>query len=100
VIDLETVAEGVLLTVRAHAAGPVNAIRGIRQGALRVSVTQVAEKGKANRAIAEVLAKELDLRKADVELISGATAATKKFLLRNINEETLIAKLQKYASED
>jgi len=35
-------------------------------------VTQVAEKGKANDAIIEVLCRELSLRKSQIALLSGA----------------------------
>ena len=45
------------------------------------------EKGKANKAIVEVLAKWLGVRKSQIELISGETASQKKFLVRAIEQE-------------
>lgn len=83
-IALEPHADGVILPVRAQAGSRVNAIRGEQDGALKVSVTQVPEKGKANKAIIELLAKALDVRKSQIELVSGATASQKRFLVREI----------------
>jgi len=47
--------EGVLLPVRAQPGSRQSGIRGEQAGALKVCVTQVAEKGKANKALVKVL---------------------------------------------
>jgi len=60
---------------------------------LKVCVTQVAEKGKANKALIEVLAKGLSLRKSQIELLSGETSSQKRFLIRDITPATLSATL-------
>ena len=70
-------------------------IRGVQNGALKVFVTQVAEKGKANRALIAVLAKQLKLRKSQIELISGQTAAHKRFLVREISENELRERIRR-----
>jgi uncharacterized protein YggU (UPF0235/DUF167 family) len=85
--------EGVLLPVKAQAGGRKNAIRGEQNGALQVSVTQVAEKGKANGAIASVLASELKLKPAQIELIAGQTQPQKRFLIRGVSHEELAARI-------
>jgi hypothetical protein len=92
-IDLEPHAEGSILPVRAHAGARRNEIRGEHDGALRVAVTQAPEKGKANKAIAELLAKEIAVRKSQVELLSGETSAQKRFLVRGLSPEELSARL-------
>ena len=81
---LEAHPEGVILSVRAQASARVNAVRGEQGGALRVAVTQAAEKGKANRAIVELLAQTLALRKSQLELIGGESSRQKRFLIRGI----------------
>lgn len=81
--------DGFVLPVKARAGARQNELRGEQQGALKVAVTQVAEKGKANRAIANLLAKELGLRKAQIELIGGATSPQKEFLIRDVEREEL-----------
>ena len=74
---------GVILPVRARAGARSNEIRGVHDGSLQVAVTQVAEKGKANRAIIKLLSKTLGIPRSTIELISGNTSASKQFLLRD-----------------
>ena len=92
-IAIEPHPEGVVLPVRAQSGSRINGLRGEHERALKVSVTQVAEKGKANQAIIEVLAKALALRRSQIELLSGETSPQKKFLLRGISVEELRDKL-------
>ncbi|MDR1925813.1 MAG: DUF167 domain-containing protein [Planctomycetaceae bacterium] len=86
---LTNCAEGVLLEVRAHPAAKRNEIKGCHNGALKVYVTQAPEKGKANKSIKELLAKSLKIKSSQIELVSGETSSSKKFLLRNIDAEYL-----------
>lgn len=81
--------EGVILPVKARPGSRSSGIRGEHDGALRVSVTQAAEKGKANKALIGVLGKSLGLRKSQIELVSGPTSARKRFLVRDVSEEQL-----------
>src|SRR3972149_3492447 len=80
-IELQTHPRGVILPVRAHAGARRNAILGVRQGMLRVAVTEAAEKGKANKAIVAVLSAALGVPKSSLELISGAASAEKRYLV-------------------
>ncbi len=86
---LEPHSAGVVLPVRAHAGARRNMLKGIHAGALQVMVTQAPEKGKANKAILELLADTLGLRKNQLELLSGETSSQKKFLVREITAEEL-----------
>ncbi len=88
-IDLEPHPEGVILPVRAQPGSRQNGLRGFQNGALKVTVTQVAEKGKANKAIIAVLSKELGLRKSQLEMVSGNLTANKRVLVRGIRVEQL-----------
>ncbi len=80
-IELEARDDGVILPVRAHAGARRNEIRGEQNGMLKVSVTQAPEKGKANKAIIGLLAKELGLKKSQVLLLSGDTSSRKRFFV-------------------
>lgn len=93
-IDLKPNAEGVILPVRAQAAARHNELRGSQDGALKVSVTQPPEKGKANHAIAELLCEQLGLRRGQVELVSGAVSPRKSFLVRGVSPEQLHDRIQ------
>jgi uncharacterized protein (TIGR00251 family) len=86
--------EGVILSVRAQPGSKRDEVRGIRDGFLRVTVTQVPEKGKANKAIRKQLAKFLDLKLSQVELFSGEVSFQKRFLLRGTDLETIQAKIR------
>ena len=86
---LEPHADGWVLAVRAFPGAKANEIRGMRESSLCVAVTQAPEKGKANKALRDVLAKELGIKRSQIELISGETASQKKFLLRQIALEEL-----------
>ena len=92
-IVLETRPEGVVLLVKAQPGAGKNEVRAVQDGALKVCVTQIPEKGKANKAIIEVLAKALKLRKSQITLASGDLASQKKFLIEGINESELRAKI-------
>lgn len=86
--------DGVLLDVKAQPGSKRDELRGIQDGALKVCVTQVPEKGKANKAIRKQLAKSLGLRASQVELVSGEMASQKKFLLRDVELEAVRAKIE------
>ena len=92
-IDITPHAEGAIIAVRAQPGAKRNEVAGIRERMLLVRVTQAPEKGKANKAIAEVIAKSLGLRRSQVELFSGETSRQKRFLVRNLTAEELSAKL-------
>ena len=93
-IALEQRTDGIVLPVKAHAGARKNGITGEHAGQLKVSVTQAPERGKANRAIAEVLGGALDLRSQQIVLIVGETSSIKQFLIRDLSLEELQAKLE------
>ena len=92
-VEMEAHADGTLLSVQARPGAKKNEIRGEQNGFLKVFVTQIPEKGKANKVIAELLAKSLKLKKSQVELISGETASHKRFLIHDVTPDTLSEKI-------
>jgi len=92
-IELSNHSDGVILPVRAQPGASKNGVRGEQNGMLKVSVTQIAERGKANKAIIEVLAKSLDLRRSQIELISGELQPQKRFLIRGILADDLAQRI-------
>ena len=99
-LDLQSQPDGVILPVRAQPGARRNEVRGIQEGALKVCVTQAPEKGKANKAITEVLSKWLGVRKSQIELISGETASAKKFLVRQCTKEELAERIETKLNDD
>lgn len=76
------VAGGAELRVRAQPGASRDAVEGIGEDAagqrfLKVRVRAVAEKGKANAAIEQVLAKELGVPKSAVSVEKGETQRIK-----------------------
>ncbi len=100
VIDLQNHPRGVVLPLKARAGARRNAITGVHDGLLQVSVTQAPEKGKANAAIAGLLAKSLGVRLADVELHGGGTNPRKRFLVVGAKREELAAALAGLLTRD
>jgi uncharacterized protein (TIGR00251 family) len=94
VIELRSTPDGTLLNVMAQAGARRNAFLGERAGKLCVAVTQAPEKGKANRAIAALLARELKIAKCQVELVAGETSRQKTFLLRELTAADAASRLR------
>ncbi len=92
-IALQPHPEGTILPVRAQPGAKRNEIRGEQDGMLKVCVSQSPEKGKANKAVIELMANSLGLRKSQIELLSGETSHQKRFLIRGITPEELSQKL-------
>lgn len=92
-VRLEARAEGVILPVKANPGARENALRGVHDGQLKVSVTAAPEKGKANQAIIATLAEALSLKRSQIELIAGDTSGEKRFLVRDCSLETLSQKI-------
>ncbi len=99
-VELQSHPDGVVLPVRAQPKARRSAITGEHAGALKVSVTAPAEKGKANAAIIAVLAKEFGLAKSQIELLSGQTSSQKRFLLRGESMADVAAKIAARLGED
>jgi uncharacterized protein (TIGR00251 family) len=85
--------DGVLVPVRAQPGARADKIVGEHAGAVKIAVRAPPEDGRANRALAELLAASLDLRKGDVELASGASSRDKKFLVRGRTPADLARRL-------
>lgn len=83
-LTIEVRETGLLIAVRAHAGARKNSVCGVHDGVLRVHVAVAPEKGKANRAIAETIAKFLGIRRSQIEIASGLTSPQKKFFLMGI----------------
>jgi uncharacterized protein YggU (UPF0235/DUF167 family) len=76
-----------MIRLESHPLGFVLPVRA--QPALKVAVTKAPEKGKANRALVELLARCLKLRKSQIVLLSGETSSNKRFLLQETSLEHL-----------
>ncbi|MFT7641777.1 MAG: hypothetical protein ACI9G1_003528 [Pirellulaceae bacterium] len=92
-LQLRQTKSGVILPVKAHPSAKKTEIKGQHAGKLKVSVTQAPEKGKANKAIVEFLAKTLGLKKSQIRILNGETNSEKEFLITGISLPELQAKI-------
>lgn len=92
-IGLTEHAEGVIVPVRAQPGARKSGVLGTYAGALKLGVTAPPEDGRANQALVDLLRKLFGLKRSQVEMVSGATARDKKFLLRGVTRETITRQL-------
>lgn len=64
-----------------------NKVGGTHDGALKVRVVEVAEKGRANQAVLVALADALGVRESQVKLVGGASSRRKVF---EVSEESAV----------
>jgi len=81
------VADGIVIAVRLTPKAGADQVSGVEgagdgQPVLRVRVRAAPEDGKANAAVAALLAKWLDEPKTRAELISGGKSRLKQILIR------------------
>ena len=88
-LECEPTDGGVIVAVQAQPGARKNGIVGVHAGRLKVAVTQVAEKGKANAAVIEAFADGLGLKRSQVRLVSGPTNPQKRVLVSGVTVEEL-----------
>jgi uncharacterized protein (TIGR00251 family) len=79
--------DGCTLPVRVHPGAKRNAINGIHDGALKISLTTPPTDGRANEALIGFVADILRLPKARVSLVSGQTNRSKVLRITGLNAE-------------
>jgi uncharacterized protein len=94
-IDLSPHARGTILPVRVHAGSRKNGILGEHNGMLRVAVSAAPEKGKANKAVMDVLADELGLAKSSIEIVAGETSPQKRFVIVDVDRDKLQKQIER-----
>jgi uncharacterized protein (TIGR00251 family) len=93
VIALSQHPEGVILPVRAQPGARKTGVLGEHGGALKIAVTAPPEDGRANAALIQTLREALDLKRSQVELLSGLTSRDKRFLIRGLTVEEVRERL-------
>jgi len=85
---------GIVVFVRVTANAARNEIAGVEirddgRAVLRIRVNAVADKGKANKAVIALLAKNMHLAKSAFSMISGQTARHKSIAIAGDGEQIL-----------
>ena len=92
-LDVRASADGVRIGVRVMPRSSRTAIEGVRDGRLLMRVTAPPVDRAANDAAIAALADALDLPRASVRLIAGATSRTKTIAIAGLTEAELRARL-------
>ncbi len=90
---LEEKGEALYIKVRAAPGAARNSVVGVHGDALKIAVSAAPERGKANRAICDVLAAALGLRASRVSLHSGETSRDKKVRVDGLSRAAAEARL-------
>ena len=77
VLKLRDAPGGCTLPVRVHPGAKRDAVTGIHDGALKISLTMPPTDGRANEALIAFIAERLDLPRSSVSLLSGQTSRSK-----------------------
>jgi hypothetical protein len=72
-----------------------NAVTGWMGDTLKLSVTTVPEKGKANQMVVDVLAQALQLSRSSVRIVRGETASSKMVEINGLAEAEIFKRLHK-----
>jgi uncharacterized protein (TIGR00251 family) len=94
-VQLKADPRGVLVKVAARPGTGADRVMGVQGDALKLGVSAAPEKGKANKALAELLAKVLGVRKSAVGIVSGETSREKLFLVEGATVESVRAAIAK-----
>ncbi len=83
-VRLSPTPAGVLVPVHVQPRASKDRVVGDHGGALKVAVTAPPEGGRANDAVAEVIAEALGLAKSRVSLSTGPSSRSKTFLVAGL----------------
>jgi uncharacterized protein (TIGR00251 family) len=82
-----------LLSIKVVPGSSRDRVVGRYGDAVKVQVSAAPERGKANAAVAKVLAEFFGVKQKEVELVSGAGSPRKQFRISGLDEAALRAKL-------
>lgn len=86
-LTLRVEKDAVVLPVKVVPGASRTRILGLWEGRLRVAVAAAAEKGRANEALCVFLAKQLNLRRRDVDVTVGQTSPLKEVRIAGVTEQ-------------
>jgi uncharacterized protein len=86
---------GAVIAVKAVPGSSRDKIAGILGDALKIAAAAPPEKGKANQAVAQILARALGVDKRSVQLVSGPANPHKEFCIAGLSPDELRARLAK-----
>jgi hypothetical protein len=92
-LKIQKVNDGVVFAAKITPGSNRTAVAGLFDEMLKIKVSAIPQKGKANKCLLEFLAKLLGVKKKAVSIISGQTNPIKRIQVLGISAETLLKKL-------
>jgi uncharacterized protein (TIGR00251 family) len=92
-LNLRGVQGGCVIAVKAVPGASRDRVAGVLGDCLKVTTTAPAEKGKANRALAAILARALGVGTGSLVLVSGAGNPRKEFRVAGLRAEEARSRL-------
>ena len=86
-LDIVTTNSGIILSIRTQPGSSKNRIIGEYGGRLKLAVTAAPEKGKANKAVIELLADTLHINESSIHIISGKSSRDKRLMIEGLMPE-------------
>ncbi len=78
---------GVTIECRVTPRASRNAIKGVREGVLEVSLGSPPVEGRANKALVEFLSRLLGVRKSAISIVGGERSRNKVVLIEGLSED-------------
>lgn len=89
-VEYETDADGVVvLALYVQPGARATGLAGRHGDMIKVRVAAPAERNRANAAVCRLLADELGVRPADVDVVTGRTSRTKRVRVRGVDTATV-----------
>ncbi len=86
-IKIKETEDGIIIPAKIQPNSSKEKVMGEYAEKLKIAVTSPPEKGKANKAIVKALAKWLNIKTSDIQIVSGEKSKDKEIFVRNITEK-------------
>jgi hypothetical protein len=86
---------GITFRVKVVPAGSRTSIEGMYDNMLKVKLSAVPEKGKANEALIEFLAEKLGVKRKFVKIVSGLTSKVKQVAVEQMSQQEFFERIIK-----
>ncbi len=85
---------GAVLSVKVVPGSSRDRVVGVLGESLKIATSAPPEKGKANTAVAKILAKALGIDARNIRLVSGPTSPRKEFQIDGMSADSVRTNLQ------
>lgn len=96
-IRVEPHPDGAVVWVRVQPGARKTGVKSVLDGELKLAVAAPAEKGRANQALVDCLARLAGVGKSSIEILSGRSSPRKRLLIHGANPTDLARRLEEAA---